>query len=248
MLRIHSSFHKCLTTYYMRVMDALFNRIKPGKRGYRHYESIEGVFYNNVERYTVNSVNGFAVKIENLKKDFRISRFIRDPRDLIISGYYYHKRGAEPWFRFKSPTPKYWEPINGFVPENIPPDVSFAEFLEKLPKEDGLIAEIQFRKYHLESMRQWDHDDRIRIYRYEDIIGNEAAIFSDIFQFYQLSAIDCKLGVWLARRYAIRNLKSDNKHIRNPMPGQWKEHFTPRVMAYFDQHYGDLVESLGYQG
>ena len=76
MLRIHASFHKCLTTYFIRVMDTLYNRIKPGAKGYRHYESIEGVFYNNVERYTVNSVNGFAMKIEHLKEDHCNSRVI----------------------------------------------------------------------------------------------------------------------------------------------------------------------------
>jgi len=231
----------------MTVMHTLYNRIKPGNKGYRHYESIEGVFYNNVERYKVNSINGFAVNIENLKKDFRISRFIRDPRDLIISGYFYHKRGAEPWFRFKAPTLKYWEPINGFVPESLTSNVSYSDLLLKLPIEEGLIAEIQFRKYHLESLRQWIQDERIRVYRYEDIIGNEAAVFSDIFRFYQLPIIDRILGVGLAKRYSVKNLKKDNKHVRNAQPGQWKEHFTPKVKAYFDDHYGDLVELLGYQ-
>jgi len=246
MLRIHASFHKCLTMYYMRVMNSLFNKIKLGKRGYKHYESIEGVFYNDVGRYTINSVNGFAVNIGYLRDDFRISRFIRDPRDLIISGYYYHKRGAEPWFRFTYPTLKYWEPINGFIPIGMPKDISYAAYLEKLPKEEGLIAEIQFRKFHLESLRNWVQDERIKVYKYEDILGNEAAVFSDIFRFYQLPKFDRILGVALAKRYALNNVKRDVKHIRNPIPGQWKEHFTPKVKAYFDQRYGDLFELLGY--
>lgn len=215
------------------------------KPRYHHFESIEGRFYNNLTRYKILSVNGFAVDIDSIPGDFRISRFIRDPRDLIISGYFYHYRGAEPWFRFKKPTLKYWEPINGNIPNSLPPNCSYSDYLQSMSKEDGLIAEIEFRKFQLESLRAWKPDPRIMIFRYEDILGNEAKIFDSLLSFYQVSAFERKMGSWLANRYAATS-QTKSKHIRNAKPGQWKDHFTPKVETYFNDRYQDILADLGY--
>ena len=37
------------------------------------------------------------------------------------------------------------------------------------------------------------------------------------------------------------------EHIRNPEPHQWKKRFTPRVMDYFMERYGDLITRYGYE-
>ena len=245
MIRVHSSFHKCLTLFYLRVMGSLYTRLRPWSKRFAHYESIQGLFYNNLDKHRVVSVNGFAVDIERLGEAFRLVRFVRDPRDLIVSGYHYHKRGAEPWFRHVSPTPAYWAAINANVPAGMPPGVSYAEYLSGLNVEDGLLAEIEFRRFHLESLRQWPQDERIRVYRYEDILGNEAAVFADIFCFYELSLLERKLASRLADFYALRR-RGNDAHIRNPQPGQWHELFTQRVENEFNASYGDSVALLGY--
>ena len=74
--------------------SALNKSIFGSKEKYHHFAAIEGVFYNTYHRYELSSTNGFAVEVERLTSDFRISRFVRDPRDLVVSGYHYHKRGA----------------------------------------------------------------------------------------------------------------------------------------------------------
>jgi len=249
MLRVHASFHKCLTTYYIRVMNKLYNSSRLFRGRYNHFESIEGQFYNEVHRYRLVSTNGFAVNPSLFAKnqEYRITRFVRDPRDLVISGYFYHLKGAEPWFRFRQPTLKYWSPINGNIPEAMPPNISYAGYLNQLSKEEGLLAEIEFRKFHLESLRNWPKDDKYtRVYRYEDILGNERAVFSDMFDFYELTGIEKKLGIYLADRYSMQKMKKD-KHIRDPSPEQWKTHFTPRVEAVFEEQYGDILDLLAYR-
>ena len=100
MIRIHATLHKCLTMYYLRVMEGTLNR-PWRKTRFEHVESIQGLFYNYLKARRVISCSGFAVDTTRLGKDFRIVRFVRDPRDLIVSGYFYHRRGAEPWFRFR---------------------------------------------------------------------------------------------------------------------------------------------------
>lgn len=231
----------------MKVMNGLYNPTRLFSPRYEHFESIQGRFYNNLKRYKILSTNGFAVDTDALpnNEDFRISRFIRDPRDLVISGYFYHLRGAEPWFRFKKPSNQYWEPINGNVPSGMPPGISYSDYLQSLSKEDGLIAEIEFRKFHIESMSQWPDDLRIKTFRYEKIIGNETATFDELFKFYEVSRLERSVGVMLAKKYAAKP-KSKNKHIRNYLPGQWKEHFTPKVSAYFNERHADILEALKY--
>ncbi len=245
MLLIHSSMHKCLTMYYLRVMQRLLNW-QPYRKRYEHLESLEGVFYNTVHQYKLVSVNGFAIDIDRLGDSWRISRFVRDPRDLIVSGYYYHKRGAEPWFRFTDPTDRYWQAINGKVPDSLKPGQSYSDYLNSVDLETGLIAEMQFRQYHFEALRNWPEHDNIKVFKYEDILGNETQTFQQLFQFYQFPKWQAALGSLIAKQLSANNQKN-NKHIRNPQPNQWNGVFTATANEYFEQHYGDLIGKLGYK-
>ena len=138
---IHCSYHKCLTVYYKRVMDAVFNRCQPWRRGYRHYNSHLEDFYAGFRKDRVASVNNRALDLERLGR-FRISRFIRDPRDLVVSGYFYHRRGAEPWTTIESPTAEDWYFANGVVPDALRDSGrSFSQYLQSMPEEEGLLAE-----------------------------------------------------------------------------------------------------------
>ncbi len=248
MLRIHASYHKCLTMYFIRVMENTLNKSLFGKKDkYHHFEAIEGVFYNRCNKYLLSSTNGFAIELERLPSDFRITRFVRDPRDLIVSGYHYHKRGAEPWFRMKNPTNKYWEPINANVPKDQKKDQSYAEFLTDLSTEDGLIAEIEFRKFHLESYRNWFEDERIKIFKYEDILGNELDTFGQMADHLQFSSSKKKAILKYAKQYAYDPSKKKSRHIRNPKPSQWKDIFTKKVLDIFNESYSDILQRYNYE-
>lgn len=244
---IHCSYHKCLTVYFGRVMRAVFNRCLPWSAGYRHYNSHLEDFYQGFQDHRVASINNRALDLDRVAP-FRISRFIRDPRDLVVSGYFYHKRGAEPWLTIESPTEADWYFANGRIPDGLrEARTSFAKYLQSLPEEEGLLAELEFRAPHLESMAQWPaaHPD-IVTYRYEDVVGNEAAVMDELFAFYRLSPIERRLGNWFAKRYSIGKRGAD-RHIRNPASGQWRGYFTPRVKQTFDANYAGLVEMLGYR-
>ena len=244
---IHCSYHKCLTVYYGRVMRVLYDQILRFSQGYRHFNSRIENFYRESDNYRIASVNNHAIDLEKIDH-FLISRFIRDPRDLVVSGYFYHKRGAEHWSNIVGPVEEDWKVVNGCIPEQMGKDHSFSTYLNRLNQEDGLIAEIDFRKNHFNSMWQWPTEDpRIKVFRYEDIIGNEQDVFADIFSFYGLSWPERKLGVMLARRFSAKRQIGSLEHIRNPKPRQWKETFTPKVNNYFEQRYGGLLERYGYE-
>lgn len=245
--RIHCSYHKCLTVYFTRVLSGLYNRLFFLSRGYRHFTSRIDLFYQNAAQYRVASVNNHPLDFDRLGPDFRISRFIRDPRDLVVSGYFYHKRGAENWSRIVDPAPEDWQVVNGTIPEKMGKGHSFASYLESLSLEEGLLAEIEFRQGHFCSMRMWPRDDeRIKVFCYEDILGREAAVFRELLAHYRVSFLERMLGAFLAMHFSAKKQRRMLKHIRNPAAGQWREHFTPRVEAFFNHKYADVLEFYGY--
>jgi hypothetical protein len=244
---IHCSYHKCLSRYYGRVMSTLYNHILRFGRGYRHFSSLVRDFYQESGNYRVASVNNHALDLGAFD-DFRISRFVRDPRDLVVSGYFYHKRGAETWCNVVDPSSTDWTIVNGCLPQGMAAGHSFSTYLASLSPEDGLIAEIDFRESHFNSMLQWPTaDPRVKVFRYEDVIGNEQGVFDDIFRFYGVSRLERMLGAILARHYSAEKQAGAMKHIRNPEPGQWRRHFTPRVSTYFEQRHRKLLEHYGYE-
>lgn len=228
-------------------MSRLFNRAWLPSKGYRHFNSHIDDFYLQLSSLSVASVNNHALNLNRLGPRYRVTRFIRDPRDLIVSGYHYHRRGAEDWCHIIDPNEHDFSIVNGAIPENLPPGTSMASFLQQVKQEEGLIAEIQFRARHFESMRQWpEADRRIKLYRYEEIIGREPQTFESIAAFYGLGWPRRKLAGRYARKYAASNVSGTTSHIRNASPNQWKSAFTPRVEAYFNERYSDIIERYGY--
>jgi hypothetical protein len=217
--------------------------------GYRHFNSNRGAFETERHRSRVASVNNVNIDLDALGPDYRISRFVRDPRDLIVSGYHYHRRGAEPWCLEVDPDPEKWlVTSNRPVPSALRPGESVSSCLQRLDQEEGLLAEMELRARHFESMRQWPQDDeRIRVWHYENIVGNEREAMSEVAAHYGLP--------WLLRMKVARNavrfdashaMAAKHAHVRDPASGQWRSLFTPRVEAEFNDRYRDLLERYGY--
>jgi hypothetical protein len=244
--RVHCSYHKCLTVYFQRVFSRIDRSPFGRGGGYHHFDSRLDAFYGEVESYGVASVNNHAIDLARFE-DVRVTRFIRDPRDLVVSGYFYHKRAAESWCDVAAPTAEDWEVVNGAIPFGLSGEQSFAAYLNAVSLEEGLIAELEFRRHHLASMRAWPADDpRIEVFRYEDIVGHEAAVFDRIFRFFELPFLSRQLGLFHARRFRAARRARGSDHIRDPRSGQWRDVFTPAVTRRFDDEYGDLIEMLDY--
>jgi hypothetical protein len=241
---IHCSYHTCLTVFFRRTMTASLQSFG----GYRHFNSDVAAFEQARQEFRVTSVNNAAITLTDLG-DFRVSRFVRDPRDMIVSGYFYHRRGAEPWCREVDPDPDEWLATrNRSVPSALRSGESLEMTLQRLDREEGLLAEMELRSRHFDSMREWPRDDpRIKVWRYEDILGNESRAMGEVAEHYGLG--------WMLRTRIRRNaVKFDAKHataeksthVRNPSSGQWRDVLTPRVKAEFMERWGDLLPVYGY--
>ena len=244
--RVHCGYHKCLTMYVRNVFDRLCQPRFYFRASFRHFYHRLDTFYAECGNYDISSISGHCLDLDRFN-DVRVSRFVRDPRDLLVSGYFYHKRGAEGWSRIPDPTDTKWRQVRGAVPSNLPRGRSLMQFLEDAPLEDGLFAELEFRRHHFQSMREWPDDDpRVLLFRYEDIVGNEVESFDRLFRHYQLPLLARRRGLRYVERYRAERRAPTNAHIRNANAGQWREHFTPALERRFLEQYGDLVDRLGY--
>lgn len=245
-VRVHAGYHKCLTMYARAVYSSACGfPAWPGST-FRHFFHRADAFYRECGRHTVASVSGHALQLDRFD-DVRVVRFIRDPRDLLVSGYFYHRRGAEHWGDLPDPADADWAMVGGAVPRGIPPGRSFREHLQTVPKEEGLLCEIEFRRPHFESMLAWpEGDDRVLLMRYEEILGDELRAFERALRFLGLPWLARKVGEMQARRLAASRRATKTDHIRDPRSGQWREHFTPVVRRRFQEAYSDLVARLGY--
>ena len=244
---LQCGYHKCLTMYFRKVFSRTVRSPLSRLGNFTHFFHRLDEFYRRAGEHSIMSISGHAIDLERFD-DPLVTRFIRDPRDLLVSGYFYHKRAAESWCDLANPEDSDWQVVNGQVPAGLSAGQSFAQYLNEVPQEEGLIAELDFRQKHYDSMRAWPDDDaRVRLFRYEELVGNEAACYDAMFRFYRFGRLDRLVGRYYANRYRAARRQARSVHIRNASSGQWRQHFSPRLERLFDQRYGDLVEKLGYR-
>jgi hypothetical protein len=245
-IRVHAGYHKCLTEYAKKIYQRTCQNPVYRNGSFKHYFHRLDAFYADCARHTICSISGHCLDLDRFE-DVKVVRFIRDPRDLLVSGYFYHKRGAEHWCALENATDLDWKMVNGAVPASLPANTSLATYLKTASLEDGLRAELAFRRFHFDSMLAWpDSDSRVRVFRYEDILGNEPKVFAAIFDFYGMPLPVRLVARHYASKFRAGQRASNKKHIRNPSSGQWREYFTPDMTRLFNDRYGELLRKYDY--
>lgn len=128
------------------------------------------------------------------------------------------------------------------------------ELLQSLDEEQGLLflmekalpgtAEIQ---------RTWMGDPTLLLIRYEELVEDEQSVFERIID-------HCRIAVDRKRLREIvfhnsfekmtgRKRGQEDIHIRlrKGMPGDWRNHFTPRVTQNFKERFGRVLMQTGYE-
>jgi hypothetical protein len=209
----------------------------------------------NVKKKSILSLNNKSNLHFSKYPSYRGSHFLRDPRDLIVSGYYYHLWTEEKWCNTADFD---WSKITGHRffskyiegrADNYPDNISYKDYLSILDKEKGFVLEIIFREDHLRNMRSWDFTNpKIIEFKFEEIISNEAECFRKIFEHYGFHPKLVKRGSEIAEKYSLKNRKkSSNGHVRKGTPKQWPQEFSPFLKDLFKQATGDLLIFLDYE-
>jgi hypothetical protein len=215
------------------------------------------------------NANGLSVTALTTQGSWRGFHVIRDPRDVVVSGYFSHLYS------------------HGLHPDGAQQILDWRQQLAAAPTlEDGLLLELEFEAWNFANMASFD-DNHPAIYelRYEQMINDHLSAFRQIAKYLDISVPT--VGLWssagIARdwllwkstgclpaqrdclpqpvlRYILYKNAFERKagkrrpgeedakhHYRKGIAGDWRNHFTPRLKDAFKQRYGDLLIQLGYE-
>jgi hypothetical protein len=196
---------------------------------------------------------------------YRAIRVVRDPRDIWVSGYLYHRRCREGWCVNTNfdPTPPIGYPRVDFSFQHYPEEwkqnyltrlrgVSYQQNLLCRSQEDALNFELEgYTGCTLEAMRAWRLQGRDIIdVKLEDIVENFDDTMRIIFSHLGFQGSECDLAVRLAGSEDMARMDdatlARNPHIHSRQMSKWRDTLSPAQVATFEQRYGSLITSLGY--
>jgi hypothetical protein len=239
MILAYYGHHKAGSTWILHVVGAVCS-LASLKMVSHHYEQF---FDGDIEGYRKSNpfdfwcyINADYIFVRYLEtKGFHV---IRDPRDVIVSGYFSH---------LNSHPDEYWPRLR-----------HYRKYLRSLSKEEGLLREMEFSSIFLSHMMSWDyHTPSILQLKFEDLIKDPFGNFVSIFHF--LDMIPNRISEadlhGIVNSYSFENLSGGRKsgvedhahHYRKGVPGDWKNHFTEEHVDYFKKLYNPLLIKLGYE-
>ena len=171
---------------------------------------------------------------------YRGSHMIRDPRDMTISGYFYHLWAKEKWLH---------------IPKSRFGGQTYQSLLNSVSQQDGLICEIDRFSGSFRKMIDWDYmNPNIFELRYEELLGDDGTIYRQLFRHYGFHEKAIDRGVRISRRssFEARSRRKvgtvqEKSVMRSGKPGQWKDYFTDAVKNRFKEKVGDVLIELGYE-
>ena len=171
---------------------------------------------------------------------WRGSHMIRDPRDMTISGYFYHLWSREKWLH---------------VPKPQLDNKTWQELLNSLDQEQGLIREVERFAPSFQQMAEWDYQnpDMMEL-RYEELLVDDGPIYRRLFRHYGFHDEAVDLGVRIARQSGFEarakrqvGTVQEKSVMRSGKPGQWRDYFTDDVKNRFKELAGNVLITLGYE-
>lgn len=236
-LRFHSGYHKCLTFYFYNV----FKNVAASRSLQLQYLHEGSLIMPDTDLLLDPHSQIMTRNLLNDVADYRGSHIIRDPRDLLISAYFYHLTTDEAWCAQPNP-----------VNISLPADVSYQQQLHDLDQEAGLLFELdQVAGACIQRMASWNYaNPNVLELRFEQILGAERATFQRLFEWYGFDADTAAEAADIADGLTLKNAGEDSAMSKHARPGsrigQWRDFFSPAVTTAFKQKYGTALIRLGY--
>ncbi|MFT7686574.1 MAG: hypothetical protein ACI9FB_001919 [Candidatus Azotimanducaceae bacterium] len=204
----------------------------------RHFnrgQIVQGLIYPTVYR----SAQDFDQVLSAHKNlNWRAFGVIRDIRDTLISLYFSVLKSHS----------------DGF--EDVRRD---REVISSLSKEDGLIYLIMgdgqrpsYAERIAEIQSSWVKRD-YPIFKYEDILADELGSFRKILNHCEIDFEEDYFNMVVNNNSfqsisgREKGIEDSNSHFRKGISGDWKNHFTPKVIELIKQRYGELLILTRYE-
>jgi hypothetical protein len=233
-LIVHASYHKMGSTWLANVLRAISKHYGLSFRQVNEDQEFDS-------QCDIVVVNHSDI-IQGLDLDVRASHMVRDLRDVVVSGYFYHLWTEEAWAR--APSPRF---------DNL----SYQEYLRSLNQDDGLLAEIDFLTRYTRKRRIWEWDftdPRYLEIKYEELFNNQEGGFQRMFSHYGFPPDEVTVCVNIATQFSFERVtkrkpgqESSTNHLRSGIPGQWKQHFKQVHIDKFKEQLGGLLIIMGYE-
>lgn len=240
---IHSTHHKAGTMLFLKIERDLAAKYDGKFFVFREENPNKHLFYEKLNKsskpiFCLDTHSLFDHK--TLIVPYKASHMVRDPRDILVSGYNYHLKTTEEWCI--KPLKKY----NG---------LSYQEHLKSLPISEGISTELNRMKGTLmKNMLAWDYSNQhILELRFEDLIADFDGTMEKIFSHYGFAGKELEELVVMAAKHDINRMSDEqlqnNKHITNKerKKDTWRDTLNDQHIATMKQRYGDLLIRLGYE-
>jgi hypothetical protein len=169
-------------------------------------------------------------------EEFRSFFIYRDPRDIIVSWYF---------------SVKDTHPLMGKIPEH-------RKKLQSYSLEEGLLYSLNYLNEFgvFEAFRSWfqasESIPEILFFPFEELIDKKKQnhIFNRLFTHCTIEFSQNDIHK-IINKYSFDRLKKKKRrggfsHFRHGVPGDWRSHFTPRLLSQFIALTGDLLTIMGY--
>ena len=184
-------------------------------------------------------VDMIALRGRNPDRAVRCVHIIRDPRDVIISGCFYHVKTTEKWAN----NPK--EEFGG---------KTYREAISALPDDHAKLA---FEMAHtgaktIRDMLAWNYQDKdVLEIKYEDIINDkEFKVFRPMMKFLGFDGPELERVLEIVEAHSLfggAKKEGGDVHVRSGESRQWRKTFTPELKAEFRRLHPDVLQKLGYE-
>lgn len=229
--------HKCATTWVNDILRGICGSLGLRLGIVSGVREFGGDLPAWVEEQQVDFLAYINADYDHVRKlgPFRGFHVVRDPRDVVVSGYFSHRHS---------------HPTDGW-----PQLESHRAELEQLPKAEGLMLEMQtMSKQVLGEMGSWDYGDpRILELQMEDLTARPQAGFERVLGHLGLELPPGRLAEIIENHSFERKSGGRRKgeedvtsHYRKGVAGDWVNHFEPRHRQYFAETFPYLLGKLGY--
>jgi hypothetical protein len=174
------------------------------------------------------------------QRGVRAVHVIRDPRDVVISGAFYHVKTVEKWAN--NPKKEYG-------------GKSYRQAISAMPTDhDKLVFEMDHAGGKtIREMLGWDYSQKELCFeaRYEDlIVDRDLKVFTPMFKFLGYEGTRLEMALKFVRELSLFGGAAGSDpadHIRSGEGRQWVNVFTPELKAAFNQRFPDALQKLGYE-